>query len=430
MGSLDGRVAIVTGAGRGIGRSVALLLAREGSAVVVNDLGGAVDGSGSDAGPAQEVASEITAAGGRAVANGADVSDHAAAEDLVKSAISEFGKLDVLVNVAGILRDRMIFNMTEQEWDDVLRVHLKGTFNTSKFASAYWRSLRDETAQHRIINFTSVSGLHGAPGQPNYAAAKMGIVGLTWSCANALGKYGVTANAISPGAQTRMIDSIPTERRRSSHDQERSPDNIATVVAYLASERSGWITGRIVHSMGYEVSLYNNPEPIARLIGNQPWDLDGLADQMERSFGPIVGRPRRAAEWRPAGQRASTARSKAVPVPTPETQPFWDGCAAGELRLQRCLDCGKPYFYPRPACPACGSPNVEWFTASGDATLYSYVISHRPARGFEDDGPYAIAVVELAEGPRMMTSLAGVPPPRRTSCWTCPCGWRSSRAAT
>jgi len=105
----------------------------------------------------------------------------------------------------------------------------------------------------------------------------------------------------------------------------------------------------------------------------------------------------------------STARSKAVPVPTPETQPFWDGCAAGELRLQRCLDCGKPYFYPRPACPACGSPNVEWFAASGDATLYSYVISHRPARGFEDDGPYAIAVVELAEGPRMMTNLAGVP---------------------
>ena len=259
---------------------------------MVNDLGGAVDGSGSDAGPAQEVASEITAAGGRAVANGADVSDHAAAEDLVKSAISEFGKLDVLVNVAGILRDRMIFNMTEQEWDDVLRVHVKGTFNTSKFASAYWRSLRDETAQHRIINFTSVSGLHGAPGQPNYAAAKMGIVGLTWSCANALGKYGVTANAISPGAQTRMIDSIPTERRRPGQvDAERSPDNIATVVAYLASERSGWITGRIVHSMGYEVSLYSNPEPIARLIGNQPWDLDGLADQMERSFRPIVSRP-------------------------------------------------------------------------------------------------------------------------------------------
>src|ERR1043166_5468809 len=226
MGSLDGRVAIVTGAGRGIGRSVALLLAREGSAVVVNDLGGAVDGSGSDAGPAQEVASEITAAGGRAIANGADVSDHAAAEDLVKSAISEFGKLDVLVNVAGILRDRMIFNMTEPEWDDVLRVHVKGTFNTSKFASAYWRSLRDETAQHRIINFTSVSGLHGAPGQPNHAAAKMGIVGLTWSSARALGKYGVTVNAISPGAATRMTDSVPTGRRRTRPAvDEWSPDN-------------------------------------------------------------------------------------------------------------------------------------------------------------------------------------------------------------
>src|ERR1043166_3288889 len=139
MGSLDGRVAIVTGAGRGIGRSVALLLAREGSAVVVNDLGGAVDGSGSDAAPAQQVASEITAAGGKAIASGADVSDHAAAEDLVKSAISEFGKLDVLVNVAGILRDRMIFNMTEQEWDDVLRVHLKGTFNVCQPATVLFR---------------------------------------------------------------------------------------------------------------------------------------------------------------------------------------------------------------------------------------------------------------------------------------------------
>src|SRR5215470_15385388 len=278
MALLDGRVEIVTGAGRGIGRSVAMLLAREGAAVVVNDLGAAVVGSGRDVGPAQQVVDDITSAGGKAIVSGADVSDHAAAEDLIKSAIAEFGRLDVLVNVAGILRDRMIFNMSEQEWDDVIRVHLKGTFNTSKFAAAHWRSLREETAQNRIVNFTSVSGLHGAPGQPNYAAAKMGIVGLTWSCANALGKYGVTANAISPGAATRMTDSIPTERRRPGQvDAERSPDNIATVVAYLASERSGWITGRIVHSMGYEVSLYNNAEPIARLIGREPWDLDSLA---------------------------------------------------------------------------------------------------------------------------------------------------------
>src|SRR5512142_2098414 len=183
MARLDGRVAIVTGAGRGIGRSVARLLASEGASIVVNDLGGAMDGSGHDAGPAQEVAAEIGEAGGKAVASGADISDFTAAENLVQTAIEEFGRLDILVNVAGILRDRMVFNMTEKEWDDVILVHMKGTINTTRFASAHWRSLRDESAQNRIINFTSVSGLHGAPGQPNYAAAKMGIVGLTWSSA-------------------------------------------------------------------------------------------------------------------------------------------------------------------------------------------------------------------------------------------------------
>jgi NAD(P)-dependent dehydrogenase (short-subunit alcohol dehydrogenase family) len=293
MGTLDGRVAIVTGAGRGIGRSVATLLASEGAAVVVNDLGAAVDGSGSDAGPAQQAVDEMAAAGGKAIASGADISDHVAAEDLIKTAISEFGRLDVLVNVAGILRDRMVFNMTEQEWDDVIRVHLKGTFNTTKFASAYWRSLRDESAQNRIINFTSVSGLHGAPGQPNYAAAKMGIVGLTYSCAHSLAKYGVTVNAISPAASTRMTDSVPTGRRRAraASADERSPDNVAPVVAYLASERSGWINGRIVHSAGYEVSLYSDPQPVIRVVGTEPWELDELADQVERSFGPLLGRP-------------------------------------------------------------------------------------------------------------------------------------------
>ena len=293
MGSLDGRVAIVTGAGRGIGRSTALLLAREGASVVVNDLGAAVDGSGGDATPAQGVVNEIASTGGTAIANGADISDHAAAEGLIKSAIAEFGRLDVLVNVAGILRDRMIFNMSEQEWDDVIRVHLKGTFNTSKFAAAHWRSLREETAQNRIINFTSVSGLHGAPGQPNYAAAKMGIVGLTWSCANSLAKYGVTCNAVSPAAATRMTDSIPRDRRRtdrpSDEDQLRSPDNVATVVAYLASERSGWLTGRVVHSSGYEVSLYSDPQPVVtvRAQGDH-WDLSTIGKQVEDAFRPIT----------------------------------------------------------------------------------------------------------------------------------------------
>ena len=293
MTRLDGRVAIVTGAGRGIGRSVARLLASQGAAVDVTDLGVAMDGSGRDTGPAAEVVEEITADGGKAITSGADVSDFTAAEGLIGTAIEQFGRLDVLVNVAGILRDRMIFNMTEQEWDDVIRVHLKGTFNTTRFASAYWRSLRDETAQNRIINFTSVSGLHGAPGQPNYAAAKMGIVGLTYSSANALGRYGVTVNAISPGAATRMTDSIPVERQRSrsAGTDERSPDNVAPIVAYLASERSGWITGRVIHSMGYEISLYSNPEPVVRLIGTGPWDDDEeLAAQVERSFGPQLGR--------------------------------------------------------------------------------------------------------------------------------------------
>jgi len=293
MGSLDGRVVIVTGAGRGIGRSVALLLAREGACVVVNDLGGALDGSGADAGPARQVADEIASRGGAALANGADVSDHPAAEDLIKTAIAAFGRLDVLVNTAGILRDRMVFNMTEREWDDVIRVHLKGTFNTTKFAAAYWREQRDESAQNRIINFTSVSGLHGSPGQPNYAAAKMGIVGLTYSAANSLARYGVTVNAVSPGAATRMTESVPDERRRvrmGTDDDERSPDNVAPLVAYLASERSGWITGRIVHAAGYEVALYNNPQPVARVIGTGPWSLDALAAQVERSFGPMLGR--------------------------------------------------------------------------------------------------------------------------------------------
>jgi NAD(P)-dependent dehydrogenase (short-subunit alcohol dehydrogenase family) len=289
MGRLDGRVAIVTGAGRGIGASVARLLASEGASVVVNDLGVAVDGSGTDSGPAQQVVADIAEAGGKAVASGADITDFQAAEGLIGGAIEQFGKLDVLVNVAGILRDRMIFNMTEQEWDDVIRVHLKGTFNTTRFASAYWRSLRDETAQNRIINFTSVSGLHGAPGQPNYAAAKMGIVGLTYSSANALAKYGVTVNAISPGAATRMTSSIPMERRRegspSNLPDVMSPDNVAPIVAYLASERSGWITGKVIHSAGYEISLYSNPEPVTRIIGTGPWDdADVLADQVERSF--------------------------------------------------------------------------------------------------------------------------------------------------
>jgi NAD(P)-dependent dehydrogenase (short-subunit alcohol dehydrogenase family) len=290
MARLDGRVAIVTGAGRGIGASVARLLAREGAQVVVNDLGVRLDGSGVDDGPAAEVVAEINEAGGKAIANFCDISDHAAVEQLVGDAISVFGRLDVVVNVAGILRDRMVFSMSEGEWDEVIRVHLKGAFNTTKFAAAHWRTRRDGDAQNRIINFTSVSGLHGAAGQPNYAAAKMGIVGLTYSCANALAKYGVTVNAISPGAATRMTESIPQERRKRAETDERSPDNIAPVVAYLASAESGWINGRVLHAEGYQVALYNNPEPISRIVGTTPWSVDSLGTQIESAFGPLLGR--------------------------------------------------------------------------------------------------------------------------------------------
>jgi NAD(P)-dependent dehydrogenase (short-subunit alcohol dehydrogenase family) len=204
MGLLDGKTAVVTGSGRGIGRGIAIALAKEGAKVVVNDLGAALGGEGTDKSPAQQVVDEIAKAGGKAVANFGSVSDFGQATDMVEQAVREWGRIDILVNVAGILRDRMVFNMTEEEWDIVLAVHLKGTFNTIRAASVHMR----EAKAGRIVNMSSVSAL-GAPGQPNYAAGKAGILGLTWSTAHALGKYGVTSNAILPSGATRMIDSTP-----------------------------------------------------------------------------------------------------------------------------------------------------------------------------------------------------------------------------
>jgi NAD(P)-dependent dehydrogenase (short-subunit alcohol dehydrogenase family) len=288
---LEGRVAIVTGAGRGIGASVARLFASEGASVVVADLGVDVDGTGSDTSLATQTVEDIKKNGGEAVVNSSDVADWNDAEGLVQQAIDTYGKLDVLVNVAGILRDRMVFNMTEEEWDAVVRVHMKGTFNTVRFASAYWRSQRNPEAHNRIINFTSGSGLHGAPGQPNYAAAKLGIVGFTYSCANALGRYGVTANAIGPAAATRMTSSIPDERRSAALDEENtemSPDNVAPALAYLASERSDWCTGQVIQARGYTIGLYNTPAIIREIASPGPWDLDTAFSMIERNFEPVV----------------------------------------------------------------------------------------------------------------------------------------------
>jgi len=301
--SLEGRVCVVTGAGRGIGAAVARKLASEGAAVVVNDLGVAVDGTMPDNTPAQQVVDEIAKAGGKAVANYDNVADHDAAENIIRTALNEFGRLDVLVNVAGILRDRMIFNLSEEDWDAVLDVHLKGTFNTSKFASIYWRQARE--GNYRLINFTSGSGLFGAPGQPNYAAAKLGIVGLTYSCANSLHRYGVTANAIAPGAATRMIGTIPG-REMNEDDPERSPNNVAVPVTYLASKESGWMNGWVVGSSGYNITLYSNYEPIRVLSGTSMWDLEAAGKAMETQFRSATEGGtmalRRASDRRNSGQ--------------------------------------------------------------------------------------------------------------------------------
>jgi NAD(P)-dependent dehydrogenase (short-subunit alcohol dehydrogenase family) len=289
MRTLEGRVAIVTGAGRGIGASVARLLAAQGARVVANDLGVSLRGESPDERPADAVVAQITEAGGEALSNHGDVSDFEVAAALVRQAVEGFGRLDVVVNVAGILRDRMVFNMTEEEWDAVIRVHMRGTFCTTHHAAVHWREQRNRDGHFRLVNFTSASGLHGSPGQPNYAAAKMGIVGFTYSCANALAPYGVTANAVSPGAATRMTESVPAERRRvASGADERSPDNIAPIVAYLASERSDWCTGQVISARGYEVGLYDTPKVVRQIVTSGPWETERLAELVERIFKPAL----------------------------------------------------------------------------------------------------------------------------------------------
>jgi NAD(P)-dependent dehydrogenase (short-subunit alcohol dehydrogenase family) len=253
----EGRICIVTGAGNGIGREHAMLLAAHGAKVVVNDLGGAMDGTGASTGPAQAVVDEIVAAGGEAVANTDDISDWAGAERLVQQAVDAFGGLDVVVNNAGILRDRMLVNMSEAEWDAVIKVHLKGTFAPSRHAAAYWRdrSKAGDEVDARIINTTSVSGIYGNPGQTNYGAAKMGIAAFTIIAAQELERYGVTVNAIAPGALTRMTENLggfkqPTPEQEAEMKERMGPQWIAPICVWLASKESREVTGRVFEASG------------------------------------------------------------------------------------------------------------------------------------------------------------------------------------
>ncbi|MFE4577148.1 3-oxoacyl-ACP reductase [Streptomyces chartreusis] len=272
---LEGLSAVVTGAGRGLGRAEALELARLGAAVVVNDFGQpGRDGSGeASAGPAEEVAAEIRAAGGKALSHTGDVADFRQAGELIRLAIAEFGKLDVLVNNAGILRDRMVFSMTEEEWDSVIRVHLKGHFNTTHFAAAHWRE-RSKAAggavYGRIVNTSSEAFLAGSAGQPNYAAAKGGIVGLTTSTALALAKYGVTANAICPRARTRMTEDVfaGLERPEGGLDP-LAPEHVAPLVGYLASPAAARVNGQLLVVHGGMVAVVERPRVAAKFDSKQ-----------------------------------------------------------------------------------------------------------------------------------------------------------------
>ncbi|WP_123970398.1 3-oxoacyl-ACP reductase [Streptomyces sp. TLI_185] len=274
-GPLEGLSAVVTGAGRGLGRAEALELARLGAAVVVNDFGQpGRDGSGeASAGPAEEVAAEIRAAGGRALAHTGDVADFQQARELVQLAIDEFGKLDILVNNAGILRDRMVFSMTEGEWDAVIRVHLKGHFNTTHFAAAHWRERSKAVGgpvYGRIVNTSSEAFLAGSAGQPNYAAAKGGIVGLTTSTALALAKYGVTANAICPRARTRMTEDVFAGFEQPADGLDPlAPEHVAPLVGYLSSPAAARVNGQLLVVHGGMVAVVERPRVQAKFDSKQ-----------------------------------------------------------------------------------------------------------------------------------------------------------------
>jgi NAD(P)-dependent dehydrogenase (short-subunit alcohol dehydrogenase family) len=291
--NLKGKVAVVTGAGRGIGRGIAILMAAEGASVVVNDLGCAVDGSGNEARAADQVVEEIRKAGGVAAASHDSVSEFDSAARIIRTAVDSFGRIDILVNVAGILRDRMIFNMSEEEWDSVVATHLKGTWSCTRHASALMRAQKSG----RIISFTSTSGLYGNPGQANYSAAKDGIAGMTRVVARELGKYGITVNVIAPIAQTRMIASVPTGAAQAKAARGIAtpranpaatigePDDVAPMVAYLATDAAAGINGQTFLVNGSTIARISDPSPIRTITKRSRRAPEEIAAVFPRSLG-------------------------------------------------------------------------------------------------------------------------------------------------
>ena len=288
---LDGKVAIVTGAGRGIGKEIALLMAKHGASVVVNDLGGNVDGSGADTGPAQQVVDEITGDGGKAIANGGSVAERKDAEEMMKLALDAFGRIDIVVNNAGILRDTIFHKMSEPDWDSVIAVHLKGAFNMSRSAATYFR----EQESGAFVHFTSTSGLIGNFGQANYAAAKLGIVGLSKGIALDMARYNVRSNCISPFAWSRMIgtipDDTPEQQARLEKIKQMTPAQQAPLAVYLASDAATGVSGQIFGVRMNEIFLFSQNRPLRSVHRGEGWTPETIAEQMrpamDASFYPL-----------------------------------------------------------------------------------------------------------------------------------------------
>ena len=302
MPIVEGKVAIVTGAGRGIGRAIALLLAQEGAKVVVCDIGADLDGSGGDVGPAREVTAEIEKGGGNAVSSALNIAEPQNADKIVQTALDHFGKVDILVNNAGILRDRIFHKMSWSDWSDVINVHLHGSFNLSRAVAGHFR----EQGSGALVHMTSTSGLIGNFGQANYMAAKLGIVGLSRGIALDMARYNVRSNCVAPFAWSRMIGSIPAdseaEKKRVARLQQMTPEKIAPLVVYLASDSASGVSGQIFSVRNNEIFLFNQIRPIRSIHRGDGWTPQKLDEQLKGAFGPSLTALDRSADvfaWDP-----------------------------------------------------------------------------------------------------------------------------------